>query len=344
MITRYCLKCGKQITLDDSQPFGFCTYCGTRIELAPQPGSVSSGADPLDAEIQQKEKEAQAFVKLGNWEKARELMLNLANEHPDSGRAWLAFGMVYAQPAEVILAKDIMRGCWGEAETNYRDDFPFTTDTIIKWLSETVLTNARKMLREDEMLLYQQRVEAYQNSLKEEFRRSERIIDDFIRNPMPLAGYIRRSWGEYENSYQGFFEDAGSLYYANMGVYNSDVSYVLRFLKSESGKLIFELIYMSRLEISRQMNRTDKKKMIQVMRNTPRYWEFQPAFASERTLYLSLSEIGLQMDKAMADEHLRKPFNAHIDGRIKAKQCPICGSDKGLFGGCIADCMSLFKQ
>lgn len=339
MVTRYCSKCGEQIILDDSRAFGFCTYCGTKIELAPQPGSVSSGADPLDAEIQQKEKEAQAFVKLGNWEKARELMLNLANGHPDSGRAWLAFEMVFAQPPEVILKEDLFK--YSRNGANYRVEFPFTADTVMKWLQNEILVNTKKTLREDEMPLYRQRIEAYQSSLKEEFRRSDRIIDDLIQYPTSLAGYSCRAEGEYNPGYQGFFEDDGSLYYADFGDYSD---HVFRLIKSEGEKLIFEIAYRSG-GISRGMNSWNKESAIQGMRNTPRYWEFRPTFANESTLYIEYST-KLLMDKAMADEHLKKSFHSYVAGRIKAKRCPICGSEKGFlsFGGCPVDCMSLFKK
>ena len=85
-VSAKCPECGGAIKLDNKMESGFCMYCGTKVylrEAIPQKVKVE-GVATLEVKL----KNAEAYIKLGEEEKALSLLEQITEEFTSDCRAW----------------------------------------------------------------------------------------------------------------------------------------------------------------------------------------------------------------------------------------------------------------
>ena len=99
MIDLKCPNCSASISLDETREYGFCSYCGTKIQLVQKvrmihEGTVNVGGIKTE---QQQIESAKKMIEIGEYGEAKRLLNGIIEYSPDCGDAWLELSIVSAK-------------------------------------------------------------------------------------------------------------------------------------------------------------------------------------------------------------------------------------------------------
>ena len=146
-----CPSCGHETQINDEKPFSFCTECGNKITLQPQPNIANEARqDEIlynNNEISKKLEEADFYYKLSfekkeyendtdnptYYLKAQDLLLDLSEQYPDDYRIWWEL----CKPVDYMCAS---------FETDAHDQYQINEDYFNKALDRAELPKKRELI------------------------------------------------------------------------------------------------------------------------------------------------------------------------------------------------------
>lgn len=219
MIALKCPSCGSDITFDDSREFGFCSYCGTKLQLVNQVKVSHTYEDTLQAELEIVKRllAADLMVDAGN-----KLDIILRN-HPDSIEANLYRGYVKSM---FNVDRPMVNGTTKEEKRTYLMQLYEKSDYIVA---------AKKLMGNHFIPLYFELKNRYEDIIINKFNRLEesttRFLKEVQQNIQLLEGYCNYHDSDDDS---GFFMHNGQLmhkyyatYYVVNGMVNNTISMTL---------------------------------------------------------------------------------------------------------------------
>lgn len=318
MVVLKCPSCSADLNLDDSREFGFCQYCGTKIQLAER--VVHSGTVQLDGirTAQQKLEAAKTLIELGEYETAKRGLTELTETYPQIGEGWLY--MAKLKYSGVQERPDPYRPNSSLYGYNYGNEFKdpiglqkmVTTspeqavDHVIDGITASrEMTNALKLLGAEHPA-YKQVLSEFTTIAQKDCARTRQQISIFENNPMMLA---KASY----SSYISFFICKNQLMYDNDGTFYS-VSFV-------NGRIEKELVIGFR---------------------TAKHITEYVLYADDQEILTDKQHYTYANDNARSYALIQ--YEETLKSRRKNKQCIRCGGPTGLFGNCKNKwCTSLFR-
>ncbi|MDE7269474.1 MAG: hypothetical protein K2N81_03270, partial [Acetatifactor sp.] len=100
-----CPSCGADIELDDSREYGFCLYCGTKIQLIEKISITGIKSEQEQLET------AKKLINIGEVSEAKILLRKIVSNSPLFGEAWFELSCLLCdltQKSESYI--DFMRG------------------------------------------------------------------------------------------------------------------------------------------------------------------------------------------------------------------------------------------
>jgi DNA-directed RNA polymerase subunit RPC12/RpoP len=88
LISLRCPKCDGEIQLDEAKEYGFCMYCGNKVVLKETIQKFKLELDNLES-LDRLVKNADTFVKFGDYAKAAEFYQKVVNCFPENYQGWL---------------------------------------------------------------------------------------------------------------------------------------------------------------------------------------------------------------------------------------------------------------
>lgn len=330
MIALKCPSCAADLELDDGREFGFCQYCGTKIQLVQR--VVHSGTIQVDR-MQigtQKLEAAKTLMELGEYEQAKTALNKLTAEFPQLGEAWLCLAKLQYAINLDPWDRSTNRSLYGILMRNtrfYMQSFSNkllqqnvklinpeqARDLLVKYLiGSKEMTYARKLLGTEDPL-YRKTVSEFIARAEADCQKTLQMIKEIHENPMLLADYAESGTGDADAVFawkeQLIYDvctDYGDCYW-NVSVQN--------------GALEMELIMCAG---SFPIHR----------------------YCSEYIVYADEQEIWTDRHHYIKNpvyvQQRAGQFKRTYKDRHRIGRCIMCGAEKGLFG-CKAKCASKFK-
>lgn len=321
MIALKCPSCSADLTLDDNREFGFCQYCGTKIQLAER--VVHSGTVQLDGirTAQQKLEAAKTLIELGEYDMAKRGLTELTETYPQIGEGWLymaklKYSGVMEKPNPYSPNSSLFGRNYGSID--FIDPIGLkkmvttspeqAADHVIKGIiASREMTNALKLLGADHPA-YKQVLSEFTTIAQKDCARTRQQISIFENNPMMLAKATY-------SSYISFFICKNQLMYGNDGTFYS-VSFV-------NGRIEKELVmgYRTAKHITEYVLYADDQEIL----TDKQHYHF--IYGNDNARSYTLIQ-----------------YEEMLKSRRKNKQCIRCGGPTGLFGICKDKwCTSLFR-
>lgn len=330
MIALKCPSCSANLTLDDSREFGFCQYCGTKIQLVQR--VVHSGTVQVNGvhTWQQKLDAAKTLLTLGEYDKGNKVLLELTDSNPQLGEGWLytaklRYSMrnedIYRYPNSSLYGIIAFHSrFYNPSLDTYRQQKKIALnspeqarDLAIRYLTESKeMTNAKKILGANHPE-YQKMLSEFTIRVQNDCQKTLQQIKILERTPMKIVGMTNYGIGGEDAFYEynaqlmkdcGF--DTGNAYYT--------VSVV-------GGRLEFEIAMCSGV---RPIHRHHTEYILYA--DDHEIW-------TDRFHYIYNPMYSSASSKRYGDE---RRF------RSKTGACVMCGGKKGVLG-CKARCKSNFK-
>jgi len=307
MLDLKCPNCGATITLDDTREFGFCSYCGTKLQVVQKVKVVHEGTINV-AGIQNDEQQlnsAKKLIELGEKGKAKELLEKIVTSSPECAEAWIMLATLkYCRTLAECLGSSI--------GLNANEGKQKLLNALI---SSSEMKNAQSILGTNNAY-YNKVIEDYKKTIDEAITNSKNIINKYCNNPQLLSGY-----GYYDEGYEyGFFTHNGELYL--------DTGNIKRVSSISNGTISLELEYTNCFghnEISPRSKYTTRSIL----------------FANENLIIIGGSTNTYCKSSDRASKIENKLLNK-IRIRKNNFKCIICGADKSLLG-CKARCRSFIR-
>lgn len=321
MIALNCPNCNANIELDDARDFGFCTYCGTKVQIAPyvKISGIRTNVQRLNS--------AKKMISIGEFVEAKVVLDNIIEDEPDYGDAWVQLANIAEMQQHAKAIK-----LYNEALL-YNKKF-LKEDLISDFRKSNVIVKVVKLLGEEgvsicDALCKKLEVEIDGDVVKrnaEELETKKRkeeesrnIIGKIRINPMLLSEWT--AWDNVSESGDGFFCYNGKVYTFD-GRYRA--YYVVTDITNNQINLELDRYGFGRRRYS------DSKTETQEGPVAPKSKAIYIIFASSNELVTSLG----RMHKHSKTQIDGKEYQRLIDSRVNQKVCPICGGVLSLFGKC----------
>jgi DNA-directed RNA polymerase subunit RPC12/RpoP len=326
MIDLKCPNCSASISLDETREYGFCSYCGTKIQLVQKvrmihEGTVNVGGIKTE---QQQIESAKKMIEIGEYGEAKRLLNGIIEYSPDCGEAWLELSIVSAKDVYIPSTSNC---------TNMSVDF--LKNDILKQLEKSKEYNiAKKILGYKVDAIIEKIVAQRANEI---FLNSEKRINEIAKNPHILFGYQNRSklyiYNHIENPSDAlyiFFENRGEVWIEVTFEHGTAYSYGdIRYYKANSvnDKTIWA-------EFKTHYGDCITKPI-------PKHIEIKILFVDEeKTLYTTLGNFSNYGNKR---NDIGRSYENMINMRRKDRKCEICGETLSFRGKCPAQCYKYIK-
>lgn len=320
MIDLKCPNCSAPISLDETREYGFCSYCGTKIQLVQKvrmmhEGTVNVGGIKTE---QQQIESAKKMIEIGEYGEAKRLLNGIIEYSPDCGEAWLELSIVSAKDVYIPSTSNCI---------NMSVDF--LKNDILKQLEKSKEYNiAKKILGYKVDAIIEKIVAQRANEI---FLNSEKRINEIVKNPHKLLKYgICSPSGFYhfflnENKIWIEFEFRQSSFYGD----ESDVGY-------------YETNLIEKSIISAELRNYWGKSITSAFKVIPRRIRINMLFVDEaNNLYTSLGKFTFYPNAEGTD--IRNQYKSLLNSRKARRECEICGSSLSFLGKCRAQCYKYIK-
>ena len=326
MIDLKCPNCSASISLDETREYGFCSYCGTKIQLAQKvrmihEGTVNVGGIKTE---QQQIESAKKMIEIGEYGEAKRLLNGIIEYSPDCGEAWLELSIVSAKDVYIPSTSNC---------TNMSVDF--LKNDILKQLEKSKEYNiAKKILGYKIDAIIEKIVDQRANEI---FLNSERRINEIVKNPHILFSYQNRSklyiYNHIENPSDAsyiFFENRGEVWIKATFEVGSAYSYGdIRYYKVNS---------VINSTICAEFKTHDGDG---ISKPISKYIEIKILFVDERkNLYTTLGSFSNDGNRR---NEIGRSYEKIVNMRKEDRECEICGSSLSFLGKCHAKCYKYIK-
>lgn len=317
MIDLKCPNCSASISLDETREYGFCSYCGTKIQLVQKvrmmhEGTVNIGG--IKTEQQQLET-ARKMIEIGEYSEARRLLENIVRYSPDCGEAWLELIRIKSDTPVHNLLK---RKNYGDFHVCTKDNSVMDVKTYLcDMLKKSYEFNmAHKILGDNAVQYVNNLLQTGYHKIEKKFAESENIILDIENNCFKLIGYQGVDDDKREMT---FFE------YNNQMLLNySSVFYDLKYIKNHNVSLQIRSVGNHAFWGPFQMNK---------------YPSFDIVFMTKDKIYTTVGDFELgESTKEMSNE-----YKNMISQRQNKHLCLFCGGEISFWGKCKKHCENWFK-
>nr|MBQ8252470.1 hypothetical protein [Lachnospiraceae bacterium] len=146
-----CPNCEANIQVDDKRDFGFCSYCGTQVQVREVVEVRYSGSvEAADGEYIKKLEAGKAFHKIGDFYKAEMIYMEMLREYP--GRAEVYEGLICTITRNYTLfisenmerAYTLMDKMVLVASDDEKQHYTELREKVIGWFNEGVMKQARE--------------------------------------------------------------------------------------------------------------------------------------------------------------------------------------------------------
>lgn len=311
MVVLKCPSCSADLTLDDSREFGFCQYCGTKIQLVQR--MVHSGTVQLDGiqTAQQKLEAAKTLLELREYQMAEKGLTELTETYPQLGESWLylaklRYGCTDYKSSSLYASTDSLYGYNREHDLRSfleLENSPCTTpeqarDYVIRYITGSrEMTNARKLLGAEHPA-YKKLLSEFTAKAQSDCEKTKQQLRVLEQDPMKLVGM------KSENNYC-FFSDRNRLM-LSCGYYY--------FVSITNGCL------ECTVSLGHQYSKDETEHIL---------------YADDREIWID--QLHYTRNMALAKEKA-DAYNEELARRRRNGLCIRCGGPTGLFGQCRNKC------
>lgn len=327
MIDLKCPNCSASISLDETREYGFCSYCGTKIQLVQKvrmihEGTVNVGGIKTE---QQQIETAKKMIEIGEQGEAKRILNSIVRYSPDCGEAWLELTKLIAnEDIDYVLVRRKERGDWGFSGDG---SVLLVKDKLYEWLTKSQeYCMARKLLGNQADIALDPIIKSWDTKIQYCFQKSDNYIRQILAEPMNLNGYSGKS-----------SDDSPTIFFAYKNkIFYKTIVHIASKPRIESAYVYYQIDDIVNGNIHMILCNLEKTPKM----NVAQYITFRIRYARENYIYTSLGEFG-------KDDYSSKIELSQYDNMIKKRQkeglCIICGSATSLFRNCLSKCKKYIK-
>lgn len=311
MVDLKCPNCGANISIDDTREFGFCSYCGTKLQLVQKVKVVHEGTVNIPGIKSENQVLASAkkMIEIGEKGEAQKLLENLLVSSPDCGEAWLGLAYIKRYNWDVDLSK-----CLSGNTTPSQ----ITRQIINNFTNSTEMCKARKLMGKEIDPICDKLVASLEKNVEDHIAKeqvaSKNFINKLSQNINLLDGYFYDT--EADGQMKEFFLHNGKIYFYQYGTF-----YVVTEVCANKIYLTFD----SFAQFSPYLRH-----------HTPKNITMEIYFATNSQLYTSLVPKMWKKTNSNNDSW----YVSIKNNRQQRGRCLICGGEKTLLGRCRDKCTS----
>ena len=184
MVDLKCPNCSANISLDDTREYGFCSYCGTKVQIVQKVRVLHEGTVNISG-IQSAEQmlsTAKKMLDVGEKGEAKKILQKIVDLYPDCGEAWLGLAYITKYHSSVIHFLNSWRGFYESSEI-------IKNNMINEFVDSPEMRKAQKLLAPQNISLYSELVEKYNCEIRDEILKSQKIINTYKTNFKLLVGF-----------------------------------------------------------------------------------------------------------------------------------------------------------
>lgn len=322
MVALRCPNCKANISIDDSREFGFCSYCGAKVQLVQTVKMVHEGTVNIPG-VKSDEQilaSAKKMIDIGENGEAKRLLKKLVETSPDCGEAWLWLAYIkYYDRYYLEWRNDYFSKKASLAEVKEK------ALSIFEDSSEVEM--AKKLLNENDNLLLTGVRHFIENKV-------EKYILDLEKESKEKNNKLYNNW----NLLLGFYADVPEnpskekcfFTYYNRLYLLTDLAYYVITDISDDG--IIHCTFDRLACFSKYIYDSPVSK----------YLHLRLGYMSDDELIIEHLGYMIKCGASIIDRMSRLYKNA-IYERDKKFVCPICGGKLSLFGDCYNKCSLYIK-
>lgn len=306
MVALNCPSCGAKFFIDDSREFGFCSYCGTKIQLVQKIKVMHSFENAIDMDFVS----VRRLIDAEMYYDAQKKLKEITQKHPDNADAWIFLAYV-----ESI---DFKNGVFHP----YINTIEEEKDYIFNRFDNSIgITNAKRLMGNKNSPLYNELKNKYESSVKELFAKIEtttkQLIQDLNDNIFLLDGFFYDEEADGCNS--AFFRSRQNLMCHYRGAY-----YIVNSVNNGLVSMSFDSYEYYYPNLGYRNERHLSWKIDSMNSNSVHFSGIGPCYRPYRKRDTTGYYIG---------------YENMLNSRRERRNCIYCGGKKGLFG-CKNSCMS----
>lgn len=329
MIDLKCPNCSASISLDETREYGFCSYCGTKIQLVQKVRMIHEGTVNV-GEIkteQQQLKTARKMIEIGEDSEAERILENIVRYYPDCGEAWLELIRI---KSNIPVHNLLKRRNYGDIHVCIKEN---SADDLKRYFFEMLNNSyefrmAHKILGDNAVKYINTLLQAGYRKIEKSYAESEKLILDIESNYFKLAGCLGHDMSEHEMI---FFEHNNQvLFYYISGYYD---------LKSIKDHNVLLQIRTIGTTVYYDSTRSLQQKKVNSGGRDP-FCSFDIVFMDKDIIYTTQGDFSLSEKKAKerSDE-----YKNMINQRENKHRCVFCGGEISFWGNCKNHCENWFK-
>ena len=300
MIDLKCPDCSAPISLDETREYGFCSYCGTKIQLVQKVRMMHEGTvnvRGIKTELQQLET-ARKMIEIGEYNEAERILKKVVEYSPDCGEAWLELLKIKAESLTLFWLFQYINDNYGEKVILSSVSIPNVVNRFSERLTNSSeYSMAKKILGDQANLVLEALIQRGEQRFKKLFQESDRKIQQVAENPLMLVGYQSGIDSQY-----GFFK------------HNTEILFYM------------EGLYYCVKSINENVINLEFRNFSGGAHNVFKYAYIKIAFIDERNnIYSSVQTFH------PGTNNLEEQYIWVINDRMKRRKCPICGLDIIMF-------------
>lgn len=309
MVDFKCPNCGVNISIDDTREFGFCSYCGTKLQLVQKVKVVHEGTVNIPGIKSENQvlTSAKKMIEIGEKGEAQKLLENLVASSPDCGEAWLGLAYIRRYNLGVDLSNYL---------SSNTTPSQITQQIIDNFTNSTEMCKARKLMGTEINPIFDKLVASLRKNAEEyiakEQATSKNIINRLCQNINLLDGFFYDT--ESDGQDKGFFSYNGMMYY-----YASSKYYTISGVTNNKINLVFDSF--EHFSLGRY--------------NFKESYSIEIHYATNNTIYTSHGRMWKSDNTSYS-----KRYEHTQNSRKQRGRCKICGGEKTLFGNCRDKCMT----
>lgn len=166
-----CPQCGENANIDNERDFGFCSYCGCKIETAKQTSAIAE-APTADSLLTR----AELFLEENNFEKANEYFDKALDINPHASKAY--WGLLMCKISALNIEKSVHKPQAVEDFNDYKNAVRFAESEEIK---QKYIDDAAK-LQADFELRWNERQQVIQQEAETQKARHDQIRKEDLKS------------------------------------------------------------------------------------------------------------------------------------------------------------------
>ena len=213
-----CPNCNATISIEDNREYGFCPYCGTKIQLVQTVKMIHEGTVNVSG-IQSNEQvlaTAKRMISSGEKQIALDLLRNLTHTAPDCGEAWLGEAYLDYYLNTFSSSVNYHNACQKAVSNYFIKHIPLSLikqETVTDFLNTSSMSKSQNIMGETITPFLKKIVTSLENNIEETILKMEKttkkIINDMQYDISLLNGYSYKDPDGWEIS---FFSHNNTIY------------------------------------------------------------------------------------------------------------------------------------